>query len=329
MKRFRHVDAATVDDAVALLRRHGPAARLNAGGTDLLGLLKDDLMTDFPELIVNLKTIPGLAGIEAGADGGLTVGALTILSRVAGEPRIKADYPALAEAARRTASPLLRNLGTLGGNICQENRCWYYRYPHKLGGRLNCVRKGGAKCLAAVGDHRYHSIFGAVNKCLAVSPGDTAPALVALEARIVTTTREIAAENFFSGRHGRSGTVLEPDEVVLSVALPPPAPGGRSAFRKAAFRKSIDFALANCAVGLVLDGRTIRSARVVLGGVAAVPRRAAEAEAVLAGGTAGPELFARAAEAALAPARPLPKNAFKVALARALVADALADCLAG
>ncbi len=328
MKRFQHVNAVTVDEAVELLRRHGQSARLNAGGTDLLGVLKDDLHLEYPEVVVNLKTIPGLSGIEK-TDGGLKIGALTLLARVAADPAVKADYPALAEAARRTASPLLRNMGTLGGNICQENRCWYYRYPHKLGGRVPCVRKGGTKCLAVPGDHRYHSIFGAVNKCLAVNPSDTAPALVALGAVIQTTQREIEAEKFFSGTNGYSSTVLNVDEMVLAVKLPAPKAGQRGAFRKAAFRKSIDFALAACAATLTLEDQKITSARICLGGVHILPRRAVEAEEFLIGKTASEEVFFEAASAALAPAKPLPKNAFKVPLARTLLADTLADCLAG
>jgi len=188
MRRFEHINAKTVKEAVANLNKYNGSAKAIAGGTDLLGALRDGIWPDSPAAIINLKSISGLSYIKEGTQG-LKIGALTTLSDIAESALVAKNYTALADAARRTASPLLRNLGTLAGNICQENRCWYYRYPEKLSGRIDCARKGGKTCPAVQGDNRYHSIFGAVNKCIAVNPSDTAPALVALAAIIKTTKR--------------------------------------------------------------------------------------------------------------------------------------------
>lgn len=330
MESFDHIQAATVAEAAAALRQYGGGACLCAGGTDLLGCLKDRLWLEYPEAVIDLKRVDGLAGIEERADG-LRIGAMTTLTDVAESGSVRARYPALAEAARRTASPLLRNMGTLGGNICQQNRCWYYRYPDKLGGRIPCVRKGGAKCLAVPGDSRYHSIFGAVNKCIAVNPGDTAPALVALDATVVTDRRRIPAEGFFSAEHGKQSTVLEGDEIVLAVDLPArtaaTADGGaKSAFRKVAFRRSIDFALVNCAAWLRCEDGAVAEARICLNAVHNNPVRAVAAETSLTGRTLTGENAEAAAAAALAGAKPLLSNYFKVPMAQATLADCLLDC---
>ena len=328
MESSDHIQAATVDEAVLALREYGDGACLCAGGTDLLGCLKDRLWLEYPEAVVDLKRVDGLSGVEEHA-GGLRVGAMTTLTEVAESERVRALYPALAEAARRTASPLLRNMGTLGGNICQQNRCWYYRYPDKLGGRIPCVRKGGSKCLAVPGDSRYHSIFGAVNKCIAVNPGDTAPALVALDATVVTSRRRIPAEDFFSAEHGKQSTVLERDEIVLALELPAhtaATDGATSAFRKVAFRQSIDFALVNAAAWLRFENGVVAGARVCLNAVYNNPVRAVAAEEALVGRALDEESAEAAAAAALAGAKPLLSNYFKVPMAQATLADCLLDC---
>ncbi|MDD3066539.1 MAG: FAD binding domain-containing protein [Candidatus Gracilibacteria bacterium] len=265
MKRFKHLQAASVEDAVAALKEYG-SAHVIAGGSDLMGCLKDNLWMESPEAIINLKTIPGLDEIRK-EDDGLHLGALVTLTRIAESYTVRSGWPGLAEAARKTGSPLLRNMGTIAGNICQQNRCWYFRYPDKIGGRIDCVRKGGKRCLAVPGDHRYHSIFGAVNKCIAVNPSDTAPALVALNAQVETSRRTIPIDAFFSAERGAASTVLEHDEIVTAIFVPQQEEGARSAFRKVAMRKSIDFALVNCAVALVLDGGVVKSVRICLNGV--------------------------------------------------------------
>ena len=325
MKRLDHISPKTIEEAVSALQKNGPGARVIAGGTDLLGGLKDDIWPERPNLLIDLKTIPGLNRIIEDEEG-LKIGALATLTQVAESSVVQRRYKALAEAARRTASPLIRNLGTVGGNLCQENRCWYYRYPSKLGGRMDCVRKGEGKCLAVSGDHRYHSIFGAVKKCIAVNPSDTAPSLIALGAKIRTSTRTIAATDFFSAEHGMKPTVLESDELVLEIQLPKIQNGGRSSFMKLALRKTIDFALINGAAFLNFNGDRVAEARVCLNGVYNIPFRATETEALLIGKTLDEGTVQAAAQASVARARPLPMNRYKVQMARTLVADVIKAC---
>jgi xanthine dehydrogenase YagS FAD-binding subunit len=327
MKKFEHINAATIDEAVAVLADHPGQAAIIAGGSDLMGGLRDDIWLERPRYVVNLKSITGLDSIGPTEDG-FRIGSLATLTSVAGSQAIQTDYPALAEAARRTASPLLRNLGTLGGNICQENRCWYYRYPQRLGGRFDCVRKGGKKCFAVAGDHRYHSIFGAVSKCIAVNPSDTAPALIAYDALIQTTARSIPAKDFFSAKNGRKSTVLNDDEIVTEILLSKPQKGARGAFKKISLRKTIDFAIINCAVVLSGNGKEISTARICINGVHPVPYRSLEAEEVLAkGGAVTAQLAEAAGEAAASRARPLKANRYKVQMTRVLTADTIKACI--
>ncbi|WP_272699570.1 FAD binding domain-containing protein [Desulfovibrio sp. Fe33] len=325
MKRFKHLEATSVDEAAAALQQYD-SAHVIGGGSDLMGCLKDNLWMESPEAIINLKTIPGLDGIRQDEDG-LHLGALVTLTRIAESDVVRNTWPGLAEAARKTGSPLLRNIGTIAGNICQQNRCWYYRYPDKLGGRIDCVRKGGKRCLAVPGDHRYHSIFGAVKKCIAVNPSDTAPALVALDALVETNKRTIPIDEFFSAERGAVSTVLEHEEIVTGISVPHPGAAGRSAFRKIALRQSIDFALVNCAAALTLDNGKIATVRICLNGVHNNPYRCIEAEEYLAGQPLTRESATQAGELALAKAKPLLFNTYKVPMAKAVVADTLMDCL--
>ena len=326
MRRFNHYDATTVDEAVKLLNDSQGPAYVIAGGSDLMGCLKDNLWIEAPERVVNLKTIPGLKEIRVDNDG-LHLGALVTLTEIEESETVKEQWPGLAEAARRTASPLLRNMGTIAGNICQENRCWYYRYPDKIGGRIDCVRKGGNRCLAVPGDHRFHSIFGAVNKCIAVNPSDTAPALIALNAVVKTTKRDIPIDGFFSAEMGAQSTVLDRDEIVTEIIVPVPGKGSASAFRKIAYRKSIDFAMVNCATSIAIVDGKVASARICLNGVHNNPRRCETSEELLVGKALTEELAQEAGELAVTEAKPLLQNGFKVQMAKTIVADTLMDCL--
>lgn len=325
MKRFKHLEAASINEAVAALQQYD-SAHVIGGGSDLMGCLKDNLWMESPEAIINLKTIPGMDVIRQD-DNGLHLGALVTLTQIAESDVVQNTWPGLAEAARKTGSPLLRNIGTIAGNICQQNRCWYFRYPDKLGGRIDCVRKGGKRCLAIPGDHRYHSIFGAVKKCIAVNPSDTAPALVALNAQVETNKRIIPIDEFFSAERGAVSTVLDHDEIVIAVFVPHPGKGACNAFRKIAIRQSIDFALVNCAAALALKGGVVQTARICLNGVHNNPYRCTEAEDYLAGQQLTQESTSRAGELAVAKAKPLLLNAYKVPMAKTVVADTLMDCL--
>ena len=272
MKAFSHTNAKTLAEASAALA--AGHAEIIAGGTDLIGRLKDNILPTYPTALINIKTIPGLDYIKE--EGGvLKIGATTRLADIAAHPVIKLKYTALAQAAGRVATPHVRDMGTIGGNINQMHRCWYFRKPED---RFNdCVRKGGKTCYAVMGDHRYHSIFGMENKCFAVHPSDTAPALIALNATIVTTKRQIKAEEFWTVAYPQS-TVLAPGEIVTAIYVPAPPAGAKSAFVKFAIRKSIDFPIVNCAV-LVGGG----APRIALNAVAPKPYRATKAEAAIAG----------------------------------------------
>ncbi|MBN2241441.1 MAG: FAD binding domain-containing protein [Acidobacteria bacterium] len=316
MKKFTHIDARTVDEAASILRAGN--ARILAGGTDLLGTMRFEVLPDYPEVVVNLKSIPGLDSIKEEASM-LRIGALAKLEDIAKSDLVKKSYAALAEAAHRTATPHIREMGTLAGNICQLTRCWYFRLPDN---RFNCVRKGGRQCYAVRGDNRYHSIFGAVKSCFAVNPSDTAPALVALDARIKTNKRLIEAENFWDMAIPGS-TVLDADEIVTEIQFPKPAPGSRSAYIKFAIRKSIDFPIVNCAAS-VLDG----NARICLNAVYNKPYRAAAAEEFIKGKRITEESAEAAGEAAVEQARALPgdRNKWKIQIAKTMVKRALLAC---
>lgn len=319
MKPFNHIDAHSLEEASTILSSSTTACCI-AGGTDLLGCLKDELWLDYPETVVNLKSIPGLDSITEDEDG-LHIGALVTLTQLAESSLVREKYTGLAQAASKTASILLRNMGTIAGNICQENRCWYYRYPDKLGGKIPCIRKGGKKCLAVPGDHRMHSIYGQVKRCIAVNPSDTAPAFIALNAIVKTTSRDIAIDTFFSAEHGKQSTILDAGEIVQEIFVPKSR--ATSAFVKIAYRKSIDFAMVNCAVAVTFNGNIVESARLCLNGVFNNPIRCIDAEEFLVGRILDEKTAVQAGEIALATAKPTTQTAYKVPMAARALADAL------
>lgn len=322
MKTFAHHAPDTVEEACRLLAEYRGTARINAGGTDLLGVLKDDIHPDYPKALVSLKSIPGLDGIQE-RDGGLAIGAMTKLADVV-KLAANEDLGLLASAARSVATPQIRAMGTVGGNLCQEVRCWYYRYPRHLGGPVSCLRKGGKTCPAVNGDNRYHAILAA-KRCFAVCPSDLAVALTALEATVAVAgpggRRAIPVAELFTNL----GIVLDAAEIVTEIRLARPPVGARQTFKKFAVRRPIDFAVASVAAVLTVEDGTCTGARIALGGVAPLPLRAAVAEESLVGRPVDEGTAAAAAEAAVGGARPLSKNAYKVSIMRALVRDALLD----
>jgi xanthine dehydrogenase YagS FAD-binding subunit len=327
MRSFEHVSASSIEEACALLAERGDRARLNAGGTDLLGALKDAIYPTSPELIVDLKTIPGLDSIEAD-DSGLRIGALARLADISASDLVRQRWPIVAEAAHAVASPQIRNMGTLGGNLCQEVRCWYFRYPAHLGGAVDCLRKGGPRCPAVRGDTRYHAIVGGKG-CFAVCPSDMAVALAALDAEVVIAgsggrRRQVPV----AGLYEPTRLTLEPGEMVVEVRVPAPKSETRSVFAKHAIREAVDFALVSAAVSITLDDGICTDARVVLGAVAPAPYRAVDAEALLRGRVVDEDAAAQAGEAAVASAKPLRGNAYKVEVARALARRTIAAALA-
>lgn len=323
MKTFTHFNASTIDEAVSLLKRYRGKANLIAGGTDILGKMKDRILPGYPEALINLKTIPGLDSIVE-EDDLLKIGPLAILEDIAHNETIKTGYTALAEAARRTASPHLREMGTIGGNICQDIRCWYYRNSEN---RFPCLRKGGGRCYALKGDTRYHSIFGGSVEegCIAVHPSDTAPALIALDARIRTSKRTVPVEDFFQVEVSRT-TVLEDDEIITEIQVPKPLNGTKSAFFKFALRKSIDFPIVNCAACISAKDNKVENARICLNAVHVKPYRALMAEEAIMGKALDETGAEAAGEAAVSQAKPLHDNAYMVQVAKVLVKRAILEC---
>jgi len=315
---FAYARPATLADAVkALAEGQG---RVHAGGTDLLGCLRDSVFA--APTLVSLGGVSSLRGIEATADGGVRIGALTTLTEVAENETVRTRYRALAEGAASVGSPQLRNQGTIGGNLCQKPRCWYYRSG------FHCLRKGGESCFAVAGENDCHCLFGGEG-CFVVHPSDTAPALVALGAtlRIVgpggTRTVPVEAFHVLPKVDPHRETVLEPGEIVADVVLPPSGPGLRSTYRKVRARASWDFALVGAALALRLAGDVVSEARVAFAGVAPVPWRAKAAEAALVGRRLDSPTIGHAALAAVKGAEPLAHNGYKVPLLRGLVEERL------
>ena len=318
MQDFSYVQAANLEEAIRLLST--PGSCLHAGGTDLLGCLRDGVFS--AGKVVSISGLAGLRGIKAVPGGGLRIGALATLTEIAAHPGIQKDYPALAQAAASAASPQLRNQGTLGGNLCQRPRCWYFR------GDFHCARKGGDLCYAAEGENEYHCIFGG-EICFIVHPSDTAPALVALEATFRISgpkgQRSVPAGKFFvlPGQDRTRENVLQAGEIITEVILPAPLTGGRGGYFKARSRATWDFALAGVASSLQLEGDAVKRARLVLSGVAPAPWHASAAEQELVGHKLDADAIARAAAASVKDASPLSNNGYKVTLLRGTVEEAL------
>ena len=326
MKKFKHFNVYSIDEAVSLLGKYGDKACVIGGGTDLIGKMKDAILPAYPEALVNIKTIPGLNYIRE--EGGLLkIGALTILSDVAHSDLVRKSAPALAQAACRTASPHLRDMGTIAGNICQDIRCWYYRNPNN---RFSCLRKKGGRCYAIKGDNRYHSIFGGSvsGGCMAVHPSDTAPALIALGAVVRTSQRTIDAGEFFEVKPVKT-TVLKVDEIVTEIQIPRPAEGSKSIFLKFAQRRAIDFPIVNCAASVTLAAGKVVAAKICLNAVAVVPYRAGQAEQVILGKSLNEQLADEAGMAAVAAAKPLEHNKYMVTVAKTMVKRCLLACTDG
>lgn len=321
MKSFEHFNAGSVDEALARLRDHEGRASLIAGGTDLLGTLKGEILPDYPEALINIKTIAGLDGIREDEEG-LRIGALTRLSKIAASYEVGKYYGALAGAAGSVGSPELRNMATLGGNLCQDSRCWYYRYPHQMGGRIICYRKGKGPCPALKGDNRYHAVLGG-KVCFAVCPSDTAIALTALNARIRIATpagdRVVPIGDFYD----TLTHILKPDEIVIEILVPRPPEDSTQNFLKFRMRDAVDFAIASVASVISESDGICMDARIVLGAVAPIPYRATAAEDAIRGKPLNEETAEAAAEAALKDARPLSRNAYKVEIAKTLVKRAI------
>jgi xanthine dehydrogenase YagS FAD-binding subunit len=321
VRPFAFVEPTSLDEVIRQLTAGQSRARLIAGGSDLLGELKDDVVSY--ERLVSLAGVEELRHIRE-EGGGLRLGALVTVTQLEYEPRLRGPYRILAEAARSVATPEIRAQGTLGGNLCQRPRCLYYR--HAL---TPCLKKGGADCPAVESPYQaYLSIMGGQG-CYSVHASDLAPPLMTLGAQVSVAgpsgVRTLPLEQFFVGpeQDARRENVLAPDEVLTAVTLPAAPPGWRGTYVKARERTAGDFPVVSVAVGYALDAGRIRQARLVLGGVAPVPWRSQAGEAVLEDQPPSPALAARAAAAAMASAQPLSHNAFKVEIGRASVERAI------
>jgi xanthine dehydrogenase YagS FAD-binding subunit len=329
MKAFEWVTAGSVSEAVQLLKSApaphdvDEAPRPIAGGQDLLTTMKD--YSTRPARVVNLKSIRGLSSIEGDAKRGLTIGALVTLTQLEENPVVRASFPGLAEAAHSIATPQIRNLGTVGGNLCQRPRCWYFRLEE-----IVCLKKGGSECYAAKGENKYNAILGGGPSYI-VHPSDLAPMLVALEASVSVTGAEgkrvISLDKFFtlpSEGSIRRENVLKNDDIITQIHVPASPLAAYSTYLKFKERESLDFALASVAAAVQLGANKIVSqTRIVLGGVAPIPWRASEAEKFLVGKTLSADVLTETAKLALAGAEPLEKNAYKIPLTQTLVRRAL------
>ena len=327
MKAFEWTNPTTVNEAVKMLADASrgdidEAPRPIAGGQDLLTTMKDYMSR--PSRLVNLKSIRGLNNIALNARG-LTIGALVTLTELEEHAGVRKSFPGLAEAALSIATPQIRNLGTVGGNLCQRPRCWYFRLEEVI-----CLKKGGSECYAASGENKYNAILGG-GPSFIVHPSDLAPMLVALGATVTvagaTGKRVIPLDKFFtlpSEGNIRRENVLKNEDVITEIQVPASPLAARSTYLKFKERDSLDFALASAAVALRLaPNRTVRDVRIVLGGVAPVPWRVPAAEKFLIGKSLQPDVLAQAGKIALADAKPLEKNEYKVPLAQTLIRRAL------
>ena len=323
MQGFELYQPADLENALSLVDRFGKDSWKLAGGNDSLDWFKDRIK--HPKAVIDLGGIKELKGITE-TENGIEIGALTTLTEVANHASIKEKFSLLAEAASHVASPQIRNSGTLGGNVCQDARCWYYRSG------LDCYRAGGNTCYADTpeGMNREHCLFNA-DRCVAVSPSDTAPALIALDAEMVVVDpkgeRVVKAEEFFIGPAVdiTRMTILKPNEILTKIRIPNTWADARFYFEKVADRKSWDFALVNIASAMKVQGNTIIDMRIVCGGVECAPKRLTVVENIMKGGTKDEESAELAAKSASRGATPLNYNHFKIPLMENLVRRAIRD----
>ena len=324
MEAFEYANPATVQEALGLLGKRWEDANVLAGGTDLLSLMKDYIQT--PKRVVSLKGIKELGGIEKTA-AGLRIGAMVTLAELLANTEVLAEYTSLAEAARGVSSMQLRNIGTVGGDLCQRPRCWYFRLGYGL------LAKGpSGESLVEKGDNRYHAIFDNKGPAYFVSASSFGPALVALGAKVklvsAAGSRELPVEKFFLAPRDEKGreNALQPGEILTEI-LAPPGAGVRNATYEVRQKEALDWPLAAASVAIKMRGNLVVGARIVLGHVAPTPWRAPAAEKELAGKVVNAAVAEAAGKAAVEGATPLGGNAYKVQLARVAVKRALLEAV--
>jgi xanthine dehydrogenase YagS FAD-binding subunit len=314
-KYFEHFNAKTIEQAVSLLDYYSGEAKIMAGGVDLIRLMKSKVVA--PKVIVNIKTITDLAYIREDAEG-LKLGSLTTISGIEKSALIRDRYVILAQAAHLVASPQIRNMASIGGNLCQDVNCWYYRRSPLTGTSFSCYRKGGIGCPAIDGDNRYHAIMGG-SGCYAVCSSDMAPALIALEAKVKIASpdgeKTIPLEELYTPLCNP----LNHNELITEIQIPTPRPSTKQIYLKFSLRKAIDPALSSVAAAITAEAGRVADARIVLGAVAPTPYRSLEAEGVIKGKAITENLAETAAKAAVSQATPLSMNAYKISITEALV----------
>jgi len=328
MKAFEYVAPTNVKGAVDRLEERPGESQPLAGGMDIIGLMKDYVLQ--PERLVALGDIGDLRGIAQTDDGGLRIGAMVTVAEIAADERIRTNWPALAAAAEQVGMPQIRNRGTIGGNLCQRPRCWYFRSEY-----FECLRKGGAACFAVDGDNRYHAIFD-TGPCPIVHPSNCAIALQAYGASVMVAGpgprssedlrfQSMPIADFFvrPARNIRQENVLEDDEIVTMIELPPASTNAATYVIK--HKQSHDWPIVMASAVLDMDGGTARAASIVMGAVAPIPWRSEAAERSITGQVVSVASAEAAAEAAVADAEPLDHNAYKVRLARTAVKRAILE----
>ncbi len=322
MKPFEYIQADSPNEAVSFLNEEMDTTKILAGGMDLLTELKEEIIE--PKRLVSIGEIESLQYIRLD-NGTLRIGAATTLTEIANHKAIQESFTVLADAASVVGSPQIRNRGTLGGNLCQRPRCWYYR-----GEAYHCLKKGGDFCYAVSGRNKYHAILGGA-PCFIVHPSDCAPALIALSAKVHILgpdgSREAPLEECFVLPEDDvfREIKIEPNEIITEVEIPPNR--CKSVYIKFREKDDFDWSLSSVAAALELDGSRCKKASLVLGGVATIPWRAKEAESLLAGKTITESLALEAGEAAVVDAIPLDENAYKIPLTKALVKQAIMNCI--
>ncbi|KAA3610922.1 MAG: xanthine dehydrogenase family protein subunit M [Calditrichaeota bacterium] len=316
MNKFEYGIAKNIEGAFDFLKE--PDSKIKAGGIDVLDLMKEGL--EAPKRLVNIRSVPDLRFINKGENGELRIGATTTLAEIESSKTIKAAYPALAQAAATIATPQIRNVATIGGNLCQRPRCWYFRSED-----FHCLRNGGDTCFAEDGENRFHAILGNEDDCVVVHPSGTAVALMALGARLVIAKnkekRELALADFWVTPEDdvTKENILQHGELITEIILPKPRQNESSFYFKQQEKQSFDWPIADVAVSLKLKGKQCEDARIVLGSAAPIPWRVKAAEQVLQGKPISIKLAKQAADAAMKDAKPLSENAYKVAVFKAVI----------
>jgi xanthine dehydrogenase YagS FAD-binding subunit len=331
MRTVKYVKATSWNQASQILKNN-PKARPIAGGSDILGWVKDNLHgkgAPITDVFVDIRTITGSDKLEFSKSGGLRIGGLATLAQIEASTEVRDNFPALAKAAGAAASPNIRAVGTIGGNLNQRPRCWFLRNEE-----FDCYKKGGTTCFAVTGNNTYHAILNG-EKCFIVHPSDTAPALMALNATATISTpggdKKVSFDKYFIGPREDilRENILQQGDLLAEIQVPALKSGTGMSFIKAQRRgQTYDFALANVATVITKKGDRVEDARIVLSGVAPTPYRAVAAEDAIKGKAVDAKLAAEAADKALAGARPMTNNAYKIVLSKNLIVRSILEAMA-